>query len=106
MRLKLQIHLNSVSAQLYIVFEHMTNKEAAMKLLKRLMFLSLFFCLPVLALLPPKYLSVPHWKNCVGAMTRGSAQFICLPEKRPHHCSRSSWKKLKRTGELQSCLLK
>lgn len=56
-----------------------------------------------LALMPPKYLSVPHWKQCVSTQTQGSAQFICLPDARPLHCPRSSWKKLNHQQLVNKC---
>jgi len=58
---------------------------------------------PTAAILPPKYLSVPDWKNCVGEVTRGSAQFICLPAKKPKGCPYRSWKKLHKLNEIDPC---
>lgn len=54
-------------------------------------------------LLPPKYLSVPQWKYCVGTMTKGNAKFVCLPAKKPRACQNSSWKRLIELKELNSC---
>jgi hypothetical protein len=55
------------------------------------------------ALLPPQYLSVPDWKDCVGSMNVGSYNEVCLPHYRPKNCSRSSWHQLKRLRELPLC---
>lgn len=55
------------------------------------------------SMLPPKYLSVPHWQRCVSTKTRGTAQFVCLPRAKPMNCSNESWERL--TGEhlLDNC---
>jgi len=55
------------------------------------------------AVLPPKYLSVPEWKSCVGTVTKGSAQFICLPSQKPKDCLESSWKELTALNEIEYC---
>jgi len=47
-----------------------------------------------LAMLPPKYLSVPEWQSCVKTTTKESAQFVCLPAERPANCPLESWKAL------------
>lgn len=56
------------------------------------------------ALTPPKYLSVPHWKDCVRTTIRGSAEFICLPEKQPKKCPYKSWNTLKDEHLVDKCL--
>lgn len=55
------------------------------------------------SVLPPKYLSVPQWQSCVGTVTKGSAQFICLPTKKPAACPSSSWKALLKLHEIDNC---
>ena len=55
---------------------------------------SLSFSLPA-----PKYLSVPNWKSCVRTVTKGTAQFVCLPAKKPGKCPNASWKALT-TGKM------
>lgn len=55
------------------------------------------------AMLPPKYLSVHKWQDCVGSYTKGSAQFVCIPAKKPKGCSHASWKRLIATHELSPC---
>lgn len=58
---------------------------------------------PSQTLLPPKYLSVPLWKSCVGTITKSSAQFVCLPAKKPKNCQANSWQKLVILKELDRC---
>jgi hypothetical protein len=48
------------------------------------------FCLPA-----PLYLSVPHFKNCLGNRVMGTWRSLCLPEARPPSCPSASWTKLK-----------
>jgi hypothetical protein len=66
--------------------------------------LLLVLALPVAWSLPaPAYLSVPHWKQCVGSVTKGSATFVCLPEKKPAKCPKSSWKSLTNRSLIPAC---
>jgi hypothetical protein len=46
---------------------------------------------------------VPEWKKCVGSVTKGSAQFVCLPIKKPDHCLALSWDQLRALSELERC---
>lgn len=55
------------------------------------------------ALPAPQYLSVPHWKNCVKTMTKGTAQFVCLPTKKPRKCPSVSWKSLTMGTMINTC---
>lgn len=41
--------------------------------------------------LPPKYLSVPEWQSCVSTVTKGGANFVCLPAEKPLTCPQASW---------------
>ncbi|MBA4697284.1 MAG: hypothetical protein H2069_07850 [Legionella sp.] len=69
-------------------------------------FLAVFFPLSVSAswaLPAPKYLSVPHWKDCVQTRSQGSANFVCLPSKQPSQCPSSTWKKLSEEHLLPNC---
>lgn len=51
----------------------------------------------------PKYLSVPHWKDCVQTMTKGTAQFVCLPSSAPKLCPAASWKILTSEHLIKDC---
>jgi hypothetical protein len=66
------------------------------------LFLS-FLSTASLAMLPPKYLNVPHWKSCVHTTTKETAQFICLPHKKPATCPGSSWENLVHCNLLDTC---
>lgn len=55
------------------------------------------------SMVPPKYLSVPNWQSCTGEVTRGTAQFYCLPDSRPAACPKSSWKMLTRQHMMSRC---
>ncbi|MDR3477670.1 MAG: hypothetical protein P4M14_06535 [Gammaproteobacteria bacterium] len=45
------------------------------------------------AVLPPQYLSIPHWKQCVDTATiNGGYSYVCLPNARERHCPPSSWR--------------
>lgn len=54
--------------------------------------------------LPPKYLYVPHWKECSKSITCGSAQFCCLPPVKPAHCPERSWKLLTSKHLIPDCI--
>jgi hypothetical protein len=56
------------------------------------------------ALLPPKYLSVPHWKSCVSTEMRKTAEFYCLPHQRPRACPHQSWKELTHQHLMNYCV--
>ena len=64
-----------------------------------------FFAATSFARLPPKYLSVPHYKHCVSTVTRGMAQYICLPAGKPAGCPQASWDTLKNRHLVGPCLL-
>jgi len=51
----------------------------------------------------PKYLSVPHWKACVHTVTKGTADFVCLPERQPDSCPSESWKTLTNEKLIENC---
>jgi hypothetical protein len=51
----------------------------------------------------PRYLTVPNWQNCVSKVTRGTAQFVCLPSRKPAYCPRSSWRTLVRQHLMERC---
>lgn len=55
------------------------------------------------AALPPKYLSVPQWQDCVETVTKGTAQFICLPSDKPKNCPDESWQELIGLNEIDLC---
>lgn len=51
--------------------------------------------LPVYAVLPPKYLSVPDFKQCLSEQNEGSYSSWCQPAKKPKACPRVSWRQLR-----------
>jgi len=53
------------------------------------------------AALPPKYLSVPHWRQCSSQQSMGSYNAVCLPAQRPAGCPQSSWRALNQLDEDQ-----
>ena len=55
------------------------------------------------SMVPPKYLSVPHWKECTSSETKGGAEFYCLPGKKPLLCPKESWKKLTKEKMMDRC---
>ena len=50
--------------------------------------------LPVYAVLPPAYLSVPDFK-CLAEQNQGSYGSWCQPAKKPKACPRVSWRQLR-----------
>lgn len=72
-------------------------------LITNIALLMLFANSPARALPAPLYLSVDHWKNCVTNITRGQAQFICLPANKPLSCPQASWKKLSNQHLIPFC---
>ena len=62
------------------------------------------FMLSVANAMPtPEYLSVPHWQACAAKKKEGSAFFVCLPQHRPSHCLKRSWKRLKENNLIPAC---
>jgi hypothetical protein len=53
------------------------------------------------AALPPKYLAVPHWRQCASQQSMGSYDIVCLPAGRPAQCPQSSWLALNRLEDDQ-----
>ncbi|MFY9656983.1 MAG: hypothetical protein WAK01_10405 [Methylocystis sp.] len=53
------------------------------------------------AALPPKYLAVPNWRQCLSQQSMGSYDIVCLLAQRPAECPRSSWRALNRLDEDQ-----
>lgn len=51
--------------------------------------------LPAHAVLPPKYLSVPDFKQCLAEQSEGSYSSWCQPAKKPKACPRVSWRQLR-----------
>ena len=51
--------------------------------------------LPGHAALPPKYLSVPSFKQCLAEQSEGSYRSWCQPAQKPKACPRSSWRQLR-----------
>lgn len=44
--------------------------------------------------LPPKYLSVLDFQQCISKQSAGSYDTVCLPVARPAQCPKSSWREL------------
>lgn len=55
--------------------------------------------------IPPKYLSVPGWQNCVDEVKSAGSTYssVCLPSTRPSGCSYRSWSQLTSGRMLPSC---
>jgi hypothetical protein len=51
--------------------------------------------LPVYAVLPPQYLSVPDFQQCLAEQNEGSYSSWCQPAKKPKACPRTSWRQLR-----------
>lgn len=51
--------------------------------------------LPAYAVLPPAYLSVPDFKQCLAEQNEGSYSSWCQPAKKPKACPRVSWRQLR-----------
>ena len=54
-------------------------------------------------ILPPHYLSVPHWQHCFATEQRGTWQSYCLPTHRPTDCPLASWQQLKKETAVMHC---
>lgn len=48
----------------------------------------------VCAVLPPKYLAIKDFKQCLGSKDMGTWSAWCLPSKKPDACPADSWKQL------------
>ena len=55
------------------------------------------------ASLPPAYLSVKGFKNCLKTQSYGTWRGWCLPKDRPSSCLKASWKQLQGQADLPSC---
>lgn len=53
--------------------------------------------------LPPKYLTVPNFKQCLDTTKTGSATFWCIPNEKPEECPDSSWTELDEIGSIPKC---
>ena len=47
---------------------------------------------------PPAYLSVPHFKDCLGRQSVNGASFWCKLDEKPEKCPLDSWKQLHEAG--------
>ncbi|MCF6764870.1 hypothetical protein L3V82_03720 [Thiotrichales bacterium 19S3-7] len=74
--------------------------------MKKLIMMSLtigvIFFNPLFATLPPNYLSVDGFKDCLGTKSMGTWQSYCLPNKKPQNCLETSWNQLI-TMDIPSC---
>jgi hypothetical protein len=66
---------------------------------KTLLVLGVSLALTVVALtanavLPPKYLSVPNFNQCLGNKDMGTWTAWCMPASKPAACSAESWQQL------------
>ena len=46
------------------------------------------------AALPPKYLAVKDFKQCLSIQESGTYRAWCLPAQKPHNCPATSWDEL------------
>ena len=55
--------------------------------------------------LPPPYLGVPNFKQCLGTYSLDSSTHWCIPPNRPENCPESSWADLTNgcRGTLKDC---
>lgn len=56
--------------------------------------------------LPPAYLQIKNFKDCLSTVNRGTWKAWCLPASRPKACSAASWKQLQDSSSsdgLSSC---
>lgn len=54
------------------------------------------------AALPPKYLQVDGFQNCLKTKDMGTWQSYCIPKNKPKFCKESSWQQLQ-TMNLPAC---
>lgn len=50
---------------------------------------------PMASALPPKYLFVPQFKDCLSTRSTGSYQAWCMQPTKPERCPDTSWEQLK-----------
>jgi hypothetical protein len=54
--------------------------------------------------IPPTYLSIDGYKNCLSTIKKESSESWCLPENQPTECAGASWHQLKlNDGSLPYC---
>ena len=55
--------------------------------------------------LPPPYLGVPNFKQCLETYNLDSSTHWCIPANRPENCPESSWSDLtnSKRGTLEDC---
>ena len=49
---------------------------------------------------PPAYLGVEGFKQCLGSMEVGGAEMLCKLKERPEDCSDSAWRELHEEGQV------
>ncbi|ROS00245.1 hypothetical protein EDC56_2883 [Sinobacterium caligoides] len=53
--------------------------------------------------LPPEYLQIPNWKDCLSTENMGSFSEYCMPTTdKPANCPQASWDKLKEI-KMKAC---
>ena len=50
--------------------------------------------------LPPAYLSVPNFKDCMGSEMLGGSSHVCLLLERPQNCPQDSFERLRQLGKV------
>ena len=50
--------------------------------------------------LPPAYLSVPNFRDCMGSEMLGDSSHVCLLLERPPNCPQDSFEKLRKLGKV------
>merc|ERR1712113_952206 len=53
--------------------------------------------------LPPAYLSVPGFENCVGEKSKGTYSVVCLPIIKPDACAETSWSQIRSDSTMETC---
>ena len=52
------------------------------------------------AVLPPKYLGVKNFKQCLATQVINTFSAWCMPDKKPENCPTTSWEQLNSFTEL------
>ncbi|MEI6805903.1 MAG: hypothetical protein WCK49_05290 [Myxococcaceae bacterium] len=50
--------------------------------------------LAAVGLLPPKYLNVPDFQDCLKTESMGTWEHWCMPHQKPTNCAEHSWEEL------------
>lgn len=76
------------------------NSQSKKSLIIGFSFLLLFMAMQVFAVLPPKYLAIKGFKQCLDTKDMGTWKALCMPAQKPDACSDEAWQQLKKlTGK-------